>query len=107
MYYRPLLVIIWPTRYVLKQESTYTDRPLDLLNGGNSGSESDVTVDVAGVSSTVAGVDVDHREGSDSDEGGDMSPTFDDGDGNDWNFLNLALCLCLKVSKKWSPGEGL
>ena len=28
MYYRPLLVIIWPTRYVLKQESTYTDRPL-------------------------------------------------------------------------------
>ena len=86
------------------------DMALDLLSGGNSCSESDVSVDEAGVSSTVAGVDVDQREGSDSDEGGDMTyidTTFDDGDGNDWNFLNLALCLCLKVSKKWSPGEGL
>jgi len=84
------------------------DMAFDLLRGGNSGNESDVSVDEAGVSSTVAmAVDVDQREGSDSDEGGDMSPTFDDGDGNDWNFLNLDLCLCLKVSKKWSPGEGL
>ena len=82
------------------------DMAFDLLSGGNSGNESDVTVE-DGVSSTVAGVDVDQREGSDTDEGGEMSPTFDDGDGNDWNFLSLALCLCLKVSKKWSPGEGL
>ena len=82
------------------------DMAFDLLSGGNSGNESDVTVE-AGVSSTVAVVDVDQREDSDSDEGGEMSPTFDDGDGNDWNFLSFALCLCLKVSKKWSPGEGL
>jgi len=83
------------------------DMAFDLLSGGNSGNESDVKVDVAGVSSTVAVVDVDQRKDSDSDEGGERSPTFDDVDGNDWNFLNLALCLCLKVSKKWSPGEGL
>ena len=36
MYYRPLLVIIWPTRYVLKQESTYTDRPQVLGHTVNS-----------------------------------------------------------------------
>ncbi len=40
--------------------------------------------------------------------GEDREAAFDvDNDGNDWNFLNLDLCLCLKVSKKWSPGEGL
>ena len=86
------------------------DMAFDLLNGGNSGNEIGATVAVvAGASSTV--VDVDQREGSDRDEVGvgEMSPTLEDadGDGNDWNFLNLALCLCLKVSKKWSPGEGL
>ena len=84
------------------------DMAFDLLNGGNSGNEIGATVAVvAGASSTV--VDVDQREGSDRDEVGEISPTLEDGgvDGNDWNFLNLALCLCLKVSKKWSPGEGL
>ena len=81
----------------------------DLLKGGNSGIEFDVTVDmdVTGASSTVAVVDVDQREDSDWNEGEETSPMFDDGDGNDWNFLNFALCLCLKVSMKWSPGEGL
>ena len=29
MYYRPLLGIIWSTRYVLRQESIYTDSPLE------------------------------------------------------------------------------
>ena len=81
------------------------DMAFDLLNSGSSaGNELVVTVE-AEVSSTVALVDVDQSEGSDSDEGGEI--TFDDGDGNYWNFLNLALCLCLKVSKNCSPGEGL
>ena len=73
------------------------DIAFDLLNGGNSGIEFEVTVDVAEASSTVAVVDVDQREDSDSDEsgGGERSATFDNGDGNDWNFLNLAFCLCL------------
>ena len=54
-------------------------------------------------------MDVDQREGSDSDEGEDviLRPTLYDEDGNNWNFLNLALCLRLKVSRKLSPGEGL
>ena len=85
------------------------DMAFDLLKGGNSGIKFDVTVDEDGASSTEAVVDDDQREDSDWNEGGEMSPTLEDedGDGNDWNFLNFALCLCLKVSMKWSPGEGL
>ena len=54
-------------------------------------------------------MEVDQREGSDSDEGEEvtLSTIFDDGDGNDWNFPNLALCLRLTVSNKLSPREGL
>ena len=83
------------------------DMAFDLLKGGNSGIKFDVMVDEDGASSTEAVVDVDQREDSDWNEGGEMSLEDEDGDGNDWNFLNFALCLCLKVSMKWSPGEGL
>ena len=91
------------------------DMAFDFLNGDNSGNESDpfdeFAVDGTGISLTVVGVDVDvdQGEGEEIDAGGeDREAAFDvDNDGNDWNFLNLDLCLCLKVSKKWSPGEGL
>ena len=91
------------------------DMAFDLFKGGNSSDESgpdpsddDSVVEVEGTLTSLADVDVDQSEGAENEE---VAPgkeaTFEDGkDGNDWNFFNLALCLCLKDSRKWSPGGG-
>ena len=90
------------------------DMAFDFPKGGNSGNESDpfdeFAVDGTGISLTVGvDVDVDQSEGEDIYAGGkDREAAFDvNNDGNNLNVLNLDLYLCLKVSKKWSPGEGL
>ena len=89
------------------------DIAFDLLKGGNSGNESEpfeFAVDGTGTSLTVdVDVDVNQSEGDEIDAGGEeREAAFEvDNDGNDWNFFILDLCLCLTVSKKLSPGEGL
>ena len=90
------------------------DIAFDLLSGGNSNSCNEVEftllVSVTGASSTE--VNVDQREGAEFDDEGTVGEetqrlSLVEGEGKDLNFFNLAFCLCLKVSKKWRPGEGL
>ena len=88
------------------------DMAFDLLKGGNSGDESEpfdeFAVGGTGTSLTVdVDVDVNQSEGEEIDaRGEDRDAAFDvDSDGNDWNFLNFALCLSESFHEMESRGR--